>query len=42
MTKPSVVDDLATLVAFPTVSSRPNLALCAFLAERCEALGFAI
>ncbi len=42
MIQPSVVDDLATLVAFPTVSSRPNLALIAFLAERCEALGFTI
>lgn len=39
---PDVVADLATLVAFPTVSSRPNLALQAFLAERCEALGFTV
>jgi acetylornithine deacetylase len=37
-----VVDDLRTLVAFPTVSSRPNLALIAWLAERCEALGLRI
>ena len=39
---PDVVEDLATLVRFPTVSSRPNLALIAWLAERCEALGFTI
>ncbi len=37
-----VVDDLATLVAFPTVSDRPVTAIAAFLAERFEALGFHI
>jgi acetylornithine deacetylase len=40
--RPDVVGDLARLVAFPTVSSRPNAALCAWLAERCEALGFVV
>ncbi len=37
-----VVDDLARLVAFPTVSNRPNVELAAWLAERCEALGFRV
>ena len=34
-----VVDDLATLIAFPTVSNRPLVALAAFLAEQFEQLG---
>ena len=42
MATADVVTDLATLVGFPTVSSRPNLALCAFVAERFEAMGFDI
>lgn len=42
MATADVVADLATLVGFPTVSSRPNLALCAFIAERFEAMGFAV
>ena len=38
----ALVDDLRTLIAFPTVSSRPVTAIAAFLAERFEALGFTI
>jgi acetylornithine deacetylase len=41
MTK-MVVDDLGTLVAFPTVSNRPLLALASWLAQRFEDLGFTI
>lgn len=37
-----LIDDLSTLVAFPTVSSRPVTAIAAFLAERFEAMGFRI
>lgn len=39
---PTVVDDLATLVAFPTVSDRDLIALSAWLAERFTALGFRV
>ena len=38
----SVVSDLETLVAFPTVSNRPLTALAAWLATRCEDLGFEV
>ncbi|MEQ1503296.1 MAG: M20/M25/M40 family metallo-hydrolase, partial [Myxococcota bacterium] len=37
-----VVDELARLIAFPTVSTRPVTALAAHLAEQAEALGFGI
>lgn len=37
-----VVDELRTLIAFPTVSSRPVTAIASHLATRCEALGFRI
>lgn len=39
---PPVVDDLATLVAFPTVSNRPLTELAAFVAQRWEDLGFTV
>lgn len=39
---PTCPQDLATLIAFPTVSSRPVTAIAAFLAERFEAMGFSI
>ena len=35
-----VVRDLERLVAFPTVSNRPLTELAAWLARRCEDLGF--
>lgn len=35
-----VVDTLATLIAFPTVSDRPVTAIAAYLSERAEAAGF--
>ena len=38
----TVVADLAELIAFPTVSSRPVTAIAAWMSERCEALGFRI
>ncbi len=38
----AVVDDLRRLVAFPTVSNRPLIALASHVAERCEALGFEV
>ena len=38
----AVVDDLARLVAFPTVSSRPLTELAAWLARRCADLGFRV
>ena len=41
MTNPTV-DDLSTLIAFPTVSNRPVEALAAFVAQRMEDLGFRI
>ncbi|TNE90771.1 MAG: acetylornithine deacetylase [Deltaproteobacteria bacterium] len=37
-----VVDELARLVAFPTVSNRPVTALASHMAERAEALGFRV
>lgn len=37
-----VVDELARMIAFPTVSNRPVTALAAHLAERAEARGFRI
>jgi acetylornithine deacetylase len=37
-----VVDDLARLVAFPTVSNRPVTELAAFVAHRLEDLGFSV
>ena len=37
-----VVRDLARLVAFPTVSNRPLIALASHVAERFEALGFRV
>lgn len=37
-----VVEELSRLVAYPTVSNRPLLALAAHLAERAEDLGFRI
>jgi acetylornithine deacetylase len=37
-----VVEELRTLIAFPTVSSRPVTAIAAHLAQRCEDLGFHI
>jgi len=36
------MDDLARLVAFPTVSNRPVTALASHLAERAEAVGFQV
>src|SRR5690349_11820582 len=36
------VSTLSTLVAFPTVSSRPTTAIAAYLAERAEAAGFRV
>ena len=38
----SVVDTLARLVAFPTVSTEPVVALAGYVAERCEAAGFRV
>jgi acetylornithine deacetylase len=38
----AVVDTLAKLVAFPTVSDRPTTAIAAYLAERAEAAGFLV
>ncbi len=38
----AVVADLAELIAFPTVSSRPVTAIASWMSERCEALGFRI
>ncbi len=40
--QPDVVADLARLVAFDSVSSRPMRDLAAFVAERCEDLGFRV
>lgn len=37
-----VVSDLSDLVAFPTVSNRPLTELAAWLAQRCEDLGFRV
>lgn len=37
-----VIDDLAALVAFPTISHRPVTGLVDFLAERYQGLGFAV
>ncbi|MCB9680253.1 MAG: acetylornithine deacetylase [Alphaproteobacteria bacterium] len=42
MPTPTLFDDLATLVAFPTVSDRPVTELVAFVAHRLEALGFTV
>jgi acetylornithine deacetylase len=39
---PAVVEDLARLVAFPTVSDRPLVELAAFVGERLEDLGFRV
>jgi acetylornithine deacetylase len=41
-TEAAVRSDLETLVAFPTVSSRPITELAAFVAQRCEDLGYAV
>ena len=41
MTHP-VVDELATLIGFPTVSNRPVEALAAYVAQRSEDMGFRI
>lgn len=38
----AVLRDLQTLIAFPTVSNRPLDELAAFLATRCEDLGFRV
>jgi len=38
----AVIDELATLVAFPTVSDRPVTALAAHLAEQAEACGMVV
>ena len=38
----AVVDDLRSLIRFPTVSNRPVSALAEFLADRLESLGFTI
>lgn len=38
----TVLDDLARLIAFPTVSNRPVTELAAFVAGRLEDLGFAV
>ncbi len=38
----AVVDTLARLVAFPTVSTEPVTGIGAFVAERCEAAGFRV
>ena len=37
-----VVDELATLIGFPTVSNRPVEALAAYVAQRSEDMGFRI
>jgi acetylornithine deacetylase len=42
MRKTMLIDDLARLVAFDTVSHRPLLALASHLAERAEAAGFSV
>lgn len=42
MAEPGVVDTLARLVAFPTVSDRPVTEIAAFLAQRAEDAGFEV
>ncbi len=37
-----VIETLAEMIAFPTVSNRPITELAAMVAHRCEALGFAV
>jgi acetylornithine deacetylase len=41
-TSSPLVDDLARLIALPSVSSQPNEALADWMAERCEAAGFQV
>jgi len=40
--KVKVIDTLAEMIAFPTVSNRPITELAAMVSHRCEALGFSV